>query len=262
LLNDVILGALQGITEWIPVSSDGTVSAVYSWLKGGDLDEALAYAQWLHLGTAPAAIIVLRKDVAALIREVAPKPKALSPLFKFLVVSTLVSAAVGLPLLILLDETLNVAGPALMGVIGGFLLVTGYVLLKQKVTGNRTRAELSPTDGVLAGVMQGLAALPGISRSGMTMSILLARRMDRQEALVASFLMSIPASLGGAFYGALDSGFDIRTGHWAGAAAAFVVGLVCIKALLAVAGRVNFGAFVVAVGALMVVGAVVEGVVQ
>jgi undecaprenyl-diphosphatase len=267
---------LQGITEWIPVSSDGSVSAVYSVLKGGSLDEALAYAQWLHLGTVPAAIIVLRREVVGLVREVgyislrrwnfsrggvATELKRPSPLFMFLVISTIVSGLVGLPLLIALDETLNVAGPALMVVIGLFLLVTGYVLLKQRVTGSRTRDELSGMDAVLAGVMQGLAALPGISRSGMTMSIMLARRIDRQEALIASFLMSIPASLGGAFYGALDSDFNITTGHWVGAAAAFVVGLVCIKGLLAVAGRVNFGGFVLAVGALMVVGGVVEAAV-
>ena len=111
-------------------------------------------------------------------------------------------------------------------------------------------------DGLLAGVSQGLAVIPGLSRSGVTVAALLWRGFDRREALVLSFLMSVPASLAAAAFAVLDGAFVVSAEALVGAAVAFGTGLVTIKVLVAVAERVNLAAFVMVVGAALAAGAV------
>ena len=100
----VLLGVVQGVTEWLPISSEGAVAAVYSLLRNTSLSEAVAYALWLHLGTAFSALVAFRGQVRDLIKEVTSTPLAPSPLLRFLVVATVISAAIAVPLLLLLDE--------------------------------------------------------------------------------------------------------------------------------------------------------------
>ncbi len=93
---------------------------------------------------------------------------------------------------------------------------------------------------MLAGIAQGFAALPGLSRSGLTVSALLARQVDRREALVLSFLMSIPASLGAGLFSAREGGSLEAGSALAAMIVAAVVGLLTIRILLSVVERVNF----------------------
>ena len=94
-----------------------------------------------------------------------------------------------------------------MAAVGILMLITGAVLIKSKSSGTRTRDDVRWPDAILAGIAQGLAALPGLSRSGLTVSALLWRGVDRREALTLSFILSIPASLGAGLYAALSSGY-------------------------------------------------------
>ena len=249
-----LLGLLQGVTEWLPVSSEGVVAAAYSFILNRNLEEAVAYALWLHLGTVLGPPIIFRREVSALLAEFIKRPRSPSPLFRYLLVSTLVSGLVGLPLLIALGELSQRAGAGAMAVIGGLMLVTGSVQLRQPVQGSRNRADVSVADAVLAGMAQGLAALPGLSRSGLTVAILLARRIDRREALVLSFLMSVPASLGAALYAALDSGITLSRDAIIAVAVAAIIGLATMRILLAIAQRINFGAFVLVMGIMILSG--------
>ena len=255
MMTAVFLGALQGIVEWLPVSSQGVVAATYALLLDRPLSEAVAYALWLHLGTGLSAIVAFRREVAQLLREAAFLPCAPSPLLSYLVISTLVSGALGVPLLLMLDEISDSVGAGAMTIVGALMLITGVVQLKRRATGTRGQGQVSMKDAGVAGVAQGLAALPGLSRSGLTVAVLLARRLDRRAALSISFLMSIPASIGAAIYAGLTSDVVISLDGLVAGMAAFVVGLLAIHGLLAVAERVNFGAFVLAVGVLILVGA-------
>ncbi len=250
----VLLGALQGLTEWLPVSSEGVVAAAYSLLEGESLDEAIGYALWLHVGTMPAALVVLRREAAALAREVWERPTKPSPLLLFLAVSTVLSMAVGLPLVLALGELSGLVGASAMGIVGVLMLVTGALQVLRARPGDRDRTRLALTDALLAGVAQGLSVLPGFSRSGLTVAALLGRGVDKREALVVSFLMSIPASAAAALYAALSGGFALPTEAVTAAAVAFVIGLAAIRALLAFAQRVNLGLFVVLIG-LAIIGA-------
>ena len=254
----VILGFLQGTTEWLPVSSEGVVAAFYSFFLDRSLSEAVAFALWLHLGTVISVLVVLRSEVLGLVREALTSPRRPSPILRFIVVSTLVSGAVGFPLLLTLDEISARVGAVAMGIIGLMMFITGGLQLRRKEDGTRKREDLSYKDAVLAGIAQGFAALPGLSRSGLTVSALLARQIDRREALVLSFLMSIPASLGAGLFAARAGG-NLEAGNALVAMiVAAVVGLFTIRILLSVVERINFGKLVIIVGGLMIAGAALQ----
>ena len=254
----VLLGVLQGVAEWLPVSSEGLVAAAYSLLEGGSLDEAVGYALWLHVGTMPAALVVLRRDVVLLVREVWSRPKQPSSLLMFLVVATALSMMVALPLVLALGELSGLVGASAMGLVGVLMLATGALQMRRPGPGGRDRRRLALTDAILAGVAQGVSVLPGLSRSGLAIAVLLGRGVDKREALVVSFLMSIPASAAASLYAALGGGFALSAGAFVAAAVAFVVGLGTIRALLAFAQRVNLGLFVVLVGLAMIAAAAWE----
>lgn len=248
----LLLGLLQGITEWLPVSSEGVVAATYATFRSGSFDDAVATALWLHVGTAVSALVALRADVIGVVKDLAIRWRSgPSPLTTQLLVATIVSGVVGLPLLLALQEVSDRFGAGAMGLIGALMLVTGAVQLRRPGGGTRRSAELSPVDGLVAGIAQGFAVLPGLSRSGSTVAVLLGRRVERQDALVFSFLMSIPASFGAALYASVDSGLALSSGALVATIIAAVVGLMTIRGLLAVAQRVNFGFFVLLIGALM-----------
>ncbi len=261
----VVLGLLQGTLEWLPVSSQGIVAAVYALVFGGDADDAVSYSLWLHVGTAPSVLLAFRAEVAHVLRELFTRPASVASrvrgaggpqgLTAFLVLATTISAVAGLPLVLLLDDLSEQAGSAAMIFVGAALLVTGAAQLRRPSSGERTRDDLGLRDSLLAGVAQGLSVIPGLSRSGLTVASLLWRGFDRREALVASFLMSVPASLGAVLLVALRGDVAFNAESVVAAAVAFCAGLVTIRALVAVAQRVNFGAFVLLVGAAVVAGA-------
>ncbi len=262
MIESALLGLLQGLTEWLPVSSQGVVTAVSAFLFDYDASDAVAVALWLHAGTSLAAVLAFRREVVGLAREALRDPLHPSPLLAFLAIGTVVSAGIGLPLLLLIDDLSGALGAGAMGVVGMLMVVTGAVQMRRPTSGTRDRAGLSYLDAILTGVAQGFAALPGLSRSGLTVAVLLSRRVDRSEALVLSFLLGIPAGLAAALLAGLESG-ALRTAEGVvGAAVAFVVGFASIRVLLALARRVNFAAFVVVVGLAVIGGAAFEALVR
>ena len=265
MIESALLGLIQGLTEWLPVSSQGVVTAVSTFFFDDDVSDAVALALWLHVGTSLAAVVAFRREVVGIAGEVLRDPMHPSPLLVFLAVGTVVSAGIGLPLLLLIDDFSGAFGAGAMAVVGALMVATGGVQMRRPRSGTpnsgtRDRAGLSVLDAVLTGLAQGLAALPGLSRSGLTVAVLLGRRVERSEALVLSFLLGIPAGLAAALFAGLDSGVLRTAEGLAGAAVAFVVGLASIKVLLAVARRVNLGGFVVLVGLAVIGGAVFEAV--
>ncbi|MEK9659792.1 MAG: undecaprenyl-diphosphate phosphatase [Chloroflexota bacterium] len=255
MLEALLLGIAQGVSEWLPVSSEGVVTALGSLVFGRSAEEALALALWLHVGTALAALWVLRREVTALAREALRLPRQPSPLLRFAVVATLTSAPVGFVLLAALSGIAAAYGAGAMVAVGGLMVVTALTLARRVVPGMRGRDGLTLTDASLTGLAQGLAALPGISRSGITVAVLLARGVERTEALALSFLIAIPASAGAAVFAAVDSGLTRTTDGLVGALAAAVVGALTMRALLTFARRVNLAWFVGLAGAVVMAGA-------
>ena len=249
-----VLGLLQGLVEWLPISSEGVVAGAYSLMFDAPLDEAVGFALWLHVGAVPAVLVALRGDILDIARDVLARPQAPSTTLRFLVVATIASGIVGLPLILALSDVAAVGGAAAAALIGGFMLVTGYLQLRRRDAEGRARDDLTLNDALLVGVAQGLAVIPGLSRSGMTVAALLSRQVDSRRALTLSFLLSVPASLAASLYAGIESGLVFEAEAILAAGVAFVVGLLTIKALMAAAARMNFGWFAIAVGAVTIAG--------
>ena len=259
MLEALALGVLQGVTEWLPVSSEGVVAVVDSFAFDRPLADALAFALWLHLGTAVSAAAVFRREFIAVIRGIrVSEPE--TPTARFLVVATLVSGLVGLPLLIGATELSVSLGNGAMALVGIAMLTTAVIQSRRPRPGMRTRETLTIRDAVIIGIVQGTAVLPGISRSGITVVALLIRGVERREALVMSFVLSVPVSLGAAAYVGLTSAVTITSEALLSAFVAGAIGVATIRGFLTVASRVNFAAFVGLMGLAIIAGVVAQAI--
>lgn len=256
LAEAALLGLIQGLAEWLPVSSEGVLTAVQSFAFGAPLPDAVNFSLWLHLGTVISALAAFRSDVWDVIQDIARRPTSPSPMTAYLILATLSSAPLGFLLLLGLFEFSEIVGAVAMAAVGILMLVTGAVLIKSKSSGTRTRDDVRWPEAVLTGIAQGLAALPGLSRSGLTVSALLWRGVNRREALTLSFILSIPASLGAGLYAALSAGYYASPEAAVALAASALTGFVTIRALMSVAQRLNFGWFVLILGAGIIAGAI------
>ena len=216
----VWLGIIQGIAEWLPVSSEGALVLVWPWIRGSStaLPEMIRYALFLHLGTALAVAIYFRPEWKRLLRgmlEFNKTSKATRQILVFLGLSTVISSLLGLLMLRVSMEFTAHLGAGTQGLtllIGGLLLVTAGLQFKAAGRGLRSASQLNIADGIWLGIAQGLAVLPGLSRSGMTVSALMLRGIQDTVALRLSFLMSLPiVILGNLFWPPASS---VPAGAW------------------------------------------------
>ncbi|MHB9287860.1 undecaprenyl-diphosphate phosphatase [Halobacteriales archaeon Cl-PHB] len=257
----VVVGLLQGILEWLPVSSEGSVALALTLLDR-PADAATRYALFLHLGTAVAAATYYSADLVAELRRVPDwNPSSAfegnNANITFWGVATLVSGVVGVGGYLVLEEIATaIAGGAFVAVIGGLLLVTGLFMRTAETRAVAPRESPGPLDAVVVGVLQGLAVLPGVSRSGTTVSALLLRGHDGEESLRLSFVLSVPAAAGAGLLVFLDEGIPAISPGVAVVAIAVsaVVGYLTVDALVRVVRRVAFWKVCVGFGALAVLG--------
>jgi undecaprenyl-diphosphatase len=257
----LLVGALQGAFEWLPISSEGNITVVLAWL-GRSPEQAVAFALFLHLGTALSATVYYRGELREIISQLpAWRPAQArcgeNALVTFFGVATLVSGVVGMSAYLVLEEVVSsLTGGTVIILIGALLVLTGLFQRLSDSEKTTTDPRLRLTDAVLVGAAQGLAILPGISRSGMTTGTLLLRRYDGGSAFRLSFLLSIPAAVGGGVIAYLDTGLGDVSGTEAGLAllAAFLVGYATIDLLLRVVRRVAFWGVCLGLGGLAIAG--------
>jgi len=258
----VLLGVLQGIFEWLPISSEGNLTILLAAI-GRSGESAVRLTLFLHVGTAISATVYYRERVLSVTRSLPrwrPDTAFDGPTadLSFVAVGTLAAGVTGVAAYLALASVVQaLTGGAFVAAIGVALVATG--LLQRTVAdldlGERTDPTLG--DAVLTGAIQGLAILPGVSRSGVTISVLLFRRHDSRSAFDYSFLLSIPAALGAGALVVLDEG---GLPHIAPVDAAIavvasaVVGYLTIDALLSVVERVRIWAVCVGLGLLAIVG--------
>jgi undecaprenyl-diphosphatase len=237
ILEGVFLGVLQGITEWLPISSSGQSMLFLINVLHIPPEEAFSISVTLHLGSLFAVVYYFR----AKLREVLLKDRNL---LSFLVFASLASAAVGFPIYVKVRELFSsVSGEAVTMFIGVMLIITGIVL---KNTGKAARQEFSNRDALVVGGAQGIAILPGISRSGMTIATLLLRGIEQETALHLSFLLAIPAIFG--LVVVESSSVVLSAPVLVGVATSFVVSLILMHYFLALAKKIDFSGFCIAVG--------------
>jgi len=229
----IVLGIIQGITEWLPISSEAMVTLAGRFLFGEEYKEALGNAIWLHGGTLLAVLVYFYKDVLEIIKM---KEKEL---LVFLIITTVLSAVIAAPLL-LLAFSLEIPDYLFTILIGVFLIVVA-LLQKNKLFGEKFNQKIEPKKAVFPGIFQGLAALPGLSRSGLTIAVLLAEKFSLKDAFRLSFLMSLPVIAGAQLALPLvKEGFEITIPMIVGSLTAAVVGFLTIKLLMEFAEKINF----------------------
>ncbi|WP_407354749.1 undecaprenyl-diphosphate phosphatase [Methanolobus sp. WCC5] len=253
----IILGIIQGIAEWLPISSQGMTTLVMLNVFDKSLADALPIAIWLHTGTLLSAVVYFREDIREIISQIPPYLKSRDikekkgSLITFLLITTIITGIVGLPLILLATGMGDFSGKFATALIGVLLIITG---LLQISASKRTKKREKPmiSDSVIAGIAQGFAALPGISRSGITVSTLLLRDIEASQALRLSFLMSIPAvlaaDLGMGAMGLLK--FDLAS--LMALFFAFIFGILTIDLFIKAAKRFDFSKFCIALGILSI----------
>lgn len=198
-LESVILAAVQGLTEFLPVSSSGHLVLAQS-LFGIFPAEALVYDVVLHVATAVAAIAFYRREIAGVMRGLFPPyrqaPAAIVASRRILLLLLVASIPTGLIGFLFKDfiEGLFESVPA----VAGGLFITGAILIAaSRITPGREGLEKAPWwKAALVGLAQGIAIAPGISRSGSTIAAALFAGLRREDAVRFSFLLSIPAIAG------------------------------------------------------------------
>lgn len=227
LLPLLVLGAVQGATEFLPVSSSGHLVLLREWLGLGGGD-SLAREVALHLGTLVAVVIFCWRDLLALLRA------GSAGLWRLVLGSTLVTGVLGLQLEHSIESSLNDARSA-----GSGLLVTSLLLLvvaPARERGGRSLSQGTWRDALILGLFQSLALVPGISRAGSTIVGGLVLGFARPDAVRMAFLMSIPV-VSGAVILMLGRGDGLaamnQPGMWAAVSLAAVVGLMALRLMRA-----------------------------
>lgn len=258
-----VLGMVQGLAEWLPISSEGMIVLVRSWWFGGGLGESITIALWLHLGTFLAALVYFRVEVLQLLRVPFQYKKASAEevkTFWFLVVATLVTGVLGAPLLYVLtkisaDATVLGRGATLLT--GVALLITAWLLGRKGKVSTSTKSQPSLRDALILGLGQGLTIIPGLSRSGTTTALLLLRGLNSATALKLSFLMSLPVVLGANIILQAKASVTFSLQALFALLVAAVVGYVTIHSFLAFARRVRFESFVLLLALLVLLAALI-----
>ncbi len=255
LFTSLLLGIIQGLAEFLPISSSGHL-ALAQHLLGINTEVPAFFDVLLHLGTLLAVLVAYWGDVVEIVREFfrgvgdvvhgttpTPVPPA-RRMILLIIVGTLPLFAI-LPI----HKKVQALGDSMV-FIGMALVVTGFLLFACDLVrrGHKTERSATLVDALLVGVGQALATMPGISRSGMTISAGCFLGFERSFAVRFSFLLSIPAVLGAnilSLKDALEAGVDWAAVpvYLAGVVASAVVGYACIRLLKLIAQKGRFGGF-------------------
>lgn len=242
IIEGIFLGLLQGLTEFLPVSSSGHL-VLAERLGAGEPN--LFLNVMLHVGTLAAVIVFYRKRICGLLTS--PNRNGLW----LYVVASVPTAVLGLMAKKWFSDLLSGSLLPLGFMITAVVLAVGELYKPDKTKG------LTYKNAFVTGVVQGLAVFPGISRSGSTITAARLMGADKEEAADFSFMLSIPVILGSGaleLYEAVQTGIKIGAAAiLAGSAAAFVSGLVALRFMISVVKRRGFWPFVVYMAVLSAV---------
>jgi len=233
----IILGLVQGISEWLPISSKTQILFASTLLFSLPLAVAYAFGLFMEIGSVGSAVVYFRRDIRSLFKD--------RRLVVYLLVVTIVTGLVGAPLYYLTDNVLT-SSPYNIGipmVLLGLVLIGIGFYIRYSRTKPRLAVgleEMKLKNYIMIGIAQGIAALPGVSRSGMTVSTMLLMGVKPEQAFRLSYLAYIPASLGAFFVTLLLSKSQVDTairvveptGILIAIATAALVGIVVISYLL------------------------------
>ena len=259
LIQSVLMGIVQGLSEFLPISSSAHLvftSNFYKVFKGIEIvqesNQEVFLDIMLHLGTLIAVLIFFRKEIMQILNALyfGLKNKDYSSLdFKYgayIFLGTIITVLIAFPL----NEVAEflVFKPAIVGIL---LVFTGILLLSSEALAKKivNKKEVSLKSSILIAIAQGLAALPGFSRSGLTIATGLLNGLDRTTAARYSFLLSIPIILGASMvYPFIKLDFhEVISYNWTaiivGTIVSGIVGYICIKYFLKFVSKFSLGIF-------------------
>ncbi|MFP3226830.1 MAG: undecaprenyl-diphosphate phosphatase [Sulfolobaceae archaeon] len=185
----IILGIVQGIAEWLPISSKTQELLASHYVLNLDVAIAYTFGLFMEMGSIGTALVYFRREVLRVFKDFF--------LLKFLIIVTVFTGIVGVPLYLISDKLLqNAYNPSIPMIILGVVLILDGIYIKFSRSKQREFKELTVKDMIIVGIAQGLAALPGVSRSGMTVSTMLLLGVKPEDAFKYSYLAYIPAAIG------------------------------------------------------------------
>jgi len=241
IIDWIFIGAIQGITEWLPISSKTAIMLYAIRVMGVDLPTAYLIALFMQGSTALAGIIFLKNDYLMSVKAMlGNRTEEGIRKAKFIVISLVITGVVGIPLMLLV-ETVTVDIAILLYLTSLAFLVVAGVDYYRKSLGDRAATSVTTLDSIVVGVHQGIAALPGLSRSAITTLGLLFRGFKTDESLRLSFLTGVPATIGATLISLVSTFWGVPfsleiEGILVAWATGIVVGFLCMRAL------VNFSA--------------------
>jgi undecaprenyl-diphosphatase len=242
LIETIILGIVQGLTEWLPISSTGHLKLFENLLN---MKVPILFDVILHAGTLIVVLVFFRKEISKILLALAhldfkTEHGRMVPL---IIVGVVPTALIGLVFGWLIEDAFTTALR-----IGIAFLFCGVMLYSAKFGKEKTDS-INYSTAIMIGIAQGIAIIPGISRSGATIAVALLLGIKREEAFKFSFLISIPAILGALGY-TVYAGFSKLTSTGldyaeilAGAIVAMVVGYFALKLLWKIISKGKFHLF-------------------
>jgi|TARA_B110000305_G_scaffold53753_1_gene59148 undecaprenyl-diphosphatase len=235
ILEAIVLGIIQGLTEFLPVSSSGHLELAKAILGDSSVaEESLTFTVVLHFATALSTLVVFKKEVIEIFKGLFQF--RWNTEFKFslkIIISMLPAVIVGL----LFEKELESFFGGRILLVGSMLLLTAVLLLLADKAKN-TKKEVSFLNAVLIGFSQAIAMLPGVSRSGATISTSVLLGIDRTRAAKFSFLMVVPLIFGKIGKDLLSGDLNLQSSEiipiLAGFIAAFLAGLLACKWMISI----------------------------
>ena len=243
-LESILLGVVQGLTEFLPISSSGHLELVKAFLGNEALpEESLLITIVLHFATALSTLVVFRKDVLELLNGLLQFQNNESFQFSMKIILSMVpSTLVG----VLLEEEIEALFHDNVLLVGFMLLVTGGVLFLSDQAKTYPKS-VSFLDSILIGIAQAIAIIPGISRSGATISVSALLGIDREKAAQFSFLMVVPLIFGKIAKDLIDGEIQVQNNDFIpfglGFIAAFITGILACKWMITLVKKAQLISF-------------------
>ena len=234
MLEAIIWGLIQGLTEFLPISSSGHLVLVPAWLGLEAPD--LGTSALLHVGTLAAVLIYYRSDIARLTRF--RKDSESRHMIKLIAIGT-VPAVAG----VLAEDLIGGVQDSVQTVSAALIVTAGVLWLSGRFLGrSKTLEQATGRDALIIGVAQLCALVPGISRSGMTITAAMSRSLSSTEAARFSFLLGVPAIAGAALQQTIG-GATVSAPTLVGMVVAAISGYAAIAFLIRIISRVGLRPF-------------------
>ena len=256
ILEAIILGIIQGLTEFLPVSSSGHLEIAKFILGDNSVpEESLTYTVVLHFATALSTIVIFRKEVFQILKGLFQFKMNNEFMFSLKIVLSMIPAVV---IGLLFEKELESFFGGKILFVGAMLLVTAVLLLLAD-RAKTTNKDVTVMSSIIIGVSQAIAMLPGISRSGATISTSVILGVDRNKAARFSFLMVVPLILGKIAKDLLGGDIHISSQEMipmgVGFAAAFIAGLIACQWMIALVKKsklIYFSIYCAVVGVIAI----------